>query len=741
MIYVTNLKNTSSEFLTNISVDFKMEQSVDGNLTASFTTYPDNNPGYDLLTSESIINIHGYEFKVKQYRGTSFSKSIVALSTFFDLNKTLKEGTFEGSHTLINHINFLLSDTDWYYEIDPDIEKEVNYLRNLGNDNIVSLLNKVCQIHECEYIILPNKSLRISKQVGSDNGYQYRYNHNIYDVILSEDTSNLTTYIQGFGANGIHAIYESPNLQTFGKLEAPSIRDDRFTDVASLTAYLKSKIIDEPEISIESSVPELTERETGERIWLIYEPLNIKILTRILVQNKSLINGELITTSVVLGNSLLKSAIDLIIEQKADLEDNKSYINETKDELDKDIEIAKDEYRSRFEQTDDRIALEVENVNKSIASLEIRADSITTSVSDLEQDVNSRITQTASSIRSEVEDTKNGLLSSITQTADEISTVIDDRTRSINSRITQTASSIYTEINDEVEGLNSSITQTAKDIRSEINDEVNGLNSSITQTAASIRSEINDTKNGLQSSINQTASSIRASVSSLTTAHNNAVGVINEHTSSISAVEIKADSISSRVSSQTTQITNLGTRISSAESSITQHSNEISARVKSTDFNGDTLVGLINLTSTTATISARNINLRGAVTVLSDLSDDLGTITSGNIDIYDDVKVGDKIYLNGSGYGSGVYFDRWGGRGKIYTDGNTMTIYSDALAIDSMYGVSVYGGMDFTGGRVTVDGDDVAVTRTNGLGFGYSSAANRLYVSINGSDVGYIDLT
>ena len=111
----------------------------------------------------------------------------------------------------------------------------------------------------------------------------------------------------------------------------------------------------------------------------------------------------------------------------------------------------------------------------------------------------------------------------------------------------------------------------------------------------------------------------------------------------------------------------------------------------------------------------------------------LPVIYAGNIDIASDIKVGDRIWLNG-GYGAGLYFNRYGSTGKIYTDGNTMNIYSDAMTINSMYGVDIVNGL-------RVDGQSVTTSRTSGLGFGYSSAANRLYVSLNGVDVGYIKLT
>lgn len=48
--------------------------------------------------------------------------------------------------------------------------------------------------------------------------------------------------------------------------------------------------------------------------------------------------------------------------------------------------------------------------------------------------------------------------------------------------------------------------------------------------------------------------------------------------------------------------------------------------------NGNTIASLINQTSTTITIQASKISLVGAVSVLSDISGNLGTIYAGRIE-------------------------------------------------------------------------------------------------------------
>jgi hypothetical protein len=75
----------------------------------------------------------------------------------------------------------------------------------------------------------------------------------------------------------------------------------------------------------------------------------------------------------------------------------------------------------------------------------------------------------------------------------------------------------------------------------------------------------------------------------------------------------------------------LAGRVTTAEATIVNQGTEISQRVKSTDYNGNTIASLINQTATTIKIQASKINLVGAVTVLSDITGNLGTITAGTV--------------------------------------------------------------------------------------------------------------
>lgn len=151
----------------------------------------------------------------------------------------------------------------------------------------------------------------------------------------------------------------------------------------------------------------------------------------------------------------------------------------------------------------------------------------------------------------------------------------------------------------------------------------------ISQEVSSIRAELGDIEDGIGSiqgtlsshntRINQNAEQIelRATKSEVNT-------LAGRVTNAETAIQTNADEISLRATK--TEVNNLAGRVSITESEISVLHNEVDIRVKE---NG--VIAAINLSSESATINASRINLVGAVTVLSDITGNLGSITAGDI--------------------------------------------------------------------------------------------------------------
>lgn len=578
MLVVKNFAGNQTEpFFTTSAPVF--EQDTLGNLTLEFTINKSNNEdGFNLLQEESIVTAANYDFRVKQLIDNKPErKTILAISTFFDLAYQFKDKTFGGTHSSQEFITYLLSGTGWSATIDFT---ETATIYKFGSKNIIQCVNQICDAFNCEFEILPNNRVHFSKSLGPDNGAQYRYGHNIKALSRKIDTTHLRTKITATGKNGLTVTYTSPNHTIWGIRIANPISDERFTNADNLLKKAKDALIDYPEVSFELDTIELLDKQLGEKVWLIYEPIEgLKLQTRILKRFCIVdeVIDELKTMAVTLGNSLPRTMSDNEV-------DTEELIEDTKEELSEVIEENKKEYKSAITQTDSRITLEVEKLNKSIATIDLKADQISLSVSNR---------------------------------------------------------------------------------------------------------------------------------------------IANE----VAAINVRANQIQSTVSAQNVSIGNLNNRIGSAESSITQQSWQISQKVSTTDYNGNTIASLINQTSTTISIQASKINLVGAVRVLSDISGNLGSITSGNIHIKEDIHMGRRLYFSDMTSVGGA-------NGTIQ-----LSAWNDIIYSGSRH--SFNGTVDFSGARVVGLGGGGNYVSTNTLGLEITQSTNNARTIVfkrYGRDLGTITL-
>lgn len=509
MLIVTNITGQCEPITTYNG--YERHEEVSGSLKLSFSSFFDvHNPGHDIIAEESIIEKDGYEYRVKQLSANRFSKQVIAMSTYFDLIGFLKEGIFGGTKTFDEFATWVFNDTGWIFE-NVDVT-EIRLLPNFGDANVVTLTKQLIATFECEYQILPNKVIRFAKKIGPDNDAQYRYGHNIKALSKKVDTTKLRTQIKGIGGNGLTVTYTSPNAALFPNAgAAETIKDDSFTVAESLTEHIKRELIDYPEVSMELDAIELQQKEIGERVWLIYEPLGIEFQTRVLAKVSRIPESN---SSVVLGTAVPRRLSDILTSTKIEIDKNKK------------------ETRSKFEQTNEMITLEVERVDESIASLVVQSDSVVLNVA-----------------------------------------AIDGR---------------------------------------------------------------------------------------------------------------------------------LGT----AEGQISVQAGQISSKVSYVDYNGNTVMSMLNQTATTFTLQASKINLVGAVTVLSDITGNLGTITAGSIDIDTDATIGTNLNIGKTWQNSStkqIIFDgAFGGARMVYEPqyAKLTLVTTNSIDLSSTF-INMIGTVDFSNASVT----------------------------------------
>ncbi|MEM4995032.1 tail fiber domain-containing protein [Priestia sp. SB1] len=159
----------------------------------------------------------------------------------------------------------------------------------------------------------------------------------------------------------------------------------------------------------------------------------------------------------------------------------------------------------------------------------------------------------------------------------------------------------------------------------------------------------------------------------------------NTVTTNESRLSIAENEIALRVEKSEYNV--LKDKVEKNEASIVVHADEISQSVKKTDFNGNTIASLINQTATTIRLQANKIQLAGAVTVLSEISGDLGTINAG---ILNAVQInGGTGSFTGDITAKTLFVEGIGGGNpniKIGSNGATIDLYDGSLRVKQSVG-------------------------------------------------------
>ncbi|SIQ90697.1 phage tail protein [Domibacillus enclensis] len=443
MISVTH-NDGRSEPLINIQ-GAEIEEEVNGVFTLSFTSFFVDNPGYELLEEESIVDLAGQEFRMTDYKKKRLSKSVSGPHVFFDLIHHRVEGIQGGTRTAEEQAAFILDGSGWTWEVKGEIPPQL-FLGAFGNSNAIQLIRLMCETLKCEVQIMPDKHLVFSKQIGKDDDFQFRSKYNIKDISRSVSTTDLFTAIKATGANGLEKEYRSDTWELYainGKPRyADPVTNEEMVTEESLLAFAEQELGDRwiPQISIDVSVAELQEQGyegvpgLGDRIWLIEPSMGLPFQTRVMKRKGNPFQkGKFVVTL----SNVKQSFADILTETKVEIDKNAK------------------EFRSRIEQTNKLIELEVERLGNGIleaySRIQIESDRITSEVGRLDGDVltaNSRITQLADSVEVEVQriDQNMGTLNTQVQiNAGEISTKVsstDYNGVEMISRINQTSTTI-----------------------------------------------------------------------------------------------------------------------------------------------------------------------------------------------------------------------------------------------------------------------------------------------------------
>ncbi|AXO92848.1 phage tail protein [Bacillus cereus] len=309
---ITDLQG-NTEILTGFK-SFKCTRRVNGEKIINFLILPTegNQHSFPMVQEEHKVEFKNETYVIKSLTertiGNTYYKQVECIHDFFvNMINKQKYEVHDGSMQFLDALNFVFKDTGYQpIAIENFYAKD---FQNFGKDNRLALLKKVLERYKAEMSIDKNQ-VKFRTKIGEDTDFQFRYNFNIKTFERNVDTKNLGTYIRGYGADGLMREYTSPNKDIFGFIEAPQINDDRFTTTEGLDRALREAIQDTPLVSItidfvdlrKAGYPYIVPNE-GDRVLLIYEPMDVDIETRIMeIEEEYDANLDPISCRVTLAN-------------------------------------------------------------------------------------------------------------------------------------------------------------------------------------------------------------------------------------------------------------------------------------------------------------------------------------------------------------------------------------------------------------------------------------------------------
>jgi phage minor structural protein len=307
-VIITSL-NGQSEILTDYNIR-ERKRVVNGEYSLPFFVFKTerNTHSFALVAEESIVEYDGQEYRIKKVReymkGSTPVKEAQTQHVFFDIIDDYQYGTLKGTVNIVQALNHVFGVTDWTW-VNQGAFAPVAF-ENFGDSNALELFQTILERYGAEFEITGARQITLKNQIGAPRDAQFRYRHNIKTLYKDIDSSNVSTYIKGFG-KGVTAEYTSPNSSVYGVRHAPPVRDEKFTTVSGLQEHLQKTLIDTPNIVIEIDVVELKNQglpihtfDLGDTIYLIHEDLGIDATVRILEYTDY--PGSFKSPTVVLAN-------------------------------------------------------------------------------------------------------------------------------------------------------------------------------------------------------------------------------------------------------------------------------------------------------------------------------------------------------------------------------------------------------------------------------------------------------
>ena len=168
----------------------------------------------------------------------------------------------EKEYTIEEALNIALKGTGYNYKVDKTGLPSTIKVSNFGDNFSLDLLKTVASEFGAEFDCA-GRTIYIAKQIARYTDHQIRHRLNAANPSKEIDTSQLKTFIKGFGKKdektGTYAVtaeYTSPLASIYGIRHAAPVRDDKYTEKNKdqLIAQMKKALHDQIDISIISDL-------------------------------------------------------------------------------------------------------------------------------------------------------------------------------------------------------------------------------------------------------------------------------------------------------------------------------------------------------------------------------------------------------------------------------------------------------------------------------------------------------
>lgn len=310
MAEITLLTQTGAvEPLTDF-YEVQTREGVSGESSLSFYVCrtPDNAPVFDLIANKERVKVGSDTFVIDVIERAPLGDTVELFvqcrhRMFDDLRRQFKHERISGNLLLSQCVQHALADSGYSYNIVDTFPDSVRF-DSFGRANRLVLLQTLLNEYGAEFTVT-SKTITLRRKIGAETDAQLRHGHNLRTISEHIDASNLSTYIEGYGGDydedadtyAITTQYESPNSDLYldengaKKLyHAEFVYDTQIETQAELDAIIQSRINDVPEYNVTVEYEELRKADgyplhgfnKGDYLWVIYEPLNMRIRARVI---------------------------------------------------------------------------------------------------------------------------------------------------------------------------------------------------------------------------------------------------------------------------------------------------------------------------------------------------------------------------------------------------------------------------------------------------------------------------